>query len=111
MGPGAWGRGGGRTDGDTERETEGPLRRNRATAGLVAGVGGARDQSVPLATASSCGTVPRKTVCGHLAHGLEGETQGLPVSTSCCMNRAQVGRSRSAEEWAKRHPRREVQGP
>lgn len=49
--------------GKEQRETEGPLHGNRATAGLVAGVGGARGQSVPSAPEASCGTVLVKNHC------------------------------------------------
>lgn len=43
--------------GKEQRETEGALSRNQATTGLPDEAGGAKAQSVPLATASSHGTV------------------------------------------------------
>lgn len=51
--------------GKEQRETRGggvSLNRNRATAGPVGGAGGAKAQSVPLATVSSQDTVPGKIV-------------------------------------------------
>lgn len=45
---------------DAEGETEGPLGRNRAAAGLGDGMGGGKGQSTRLATGSACDTGPVK---------------------------------------------------